>query len=290
MAEPHDHALSLAFMRGHPAHAARVLETLAVADTAALFERVPARLGAAVLGAMLPRRAAACIEALDDVRALELLAPMATQPTVAVLRHLPPPRRRTLVAGLPTASALAASMLLGFTEDTLGAWADPDVVLLPADTRAGDALARMRQVGGAHAVVFVADAARRLSGTVGLQTLLQAPAGATLASLMQRPPAMLQAFAPLSAVAAHPGWELGSMLPVVEPGDRLVGAITRDALARALRQDAPRAAEAPATLPGVLALGYWQALSGLLHGGLGLLPAVPRIAAPAVAPGSPDGR
>ena len=290
MSDATDRSLSLAFMRGHPAQAARVLEALTVDDAAALFARAPARLGAAVLAAMLPRRAAACIEVLDEDRALELLAPMPTQPTVAVLRHLPAAHRRRLIAGLPTASALASSMLLGFTEDTLGAWADPDVVLLPADTRAGDALERMRQTSGAHPVVFVADAARRLAGTVGLQVLFQAPASATLATLMQLPPATLQAFAPLSAAPAHPGWELGSVLPVVEPGDRLVGVITRDALARALRHSAPNPGETASTLPGVLALGYWQALSGLLHSGLSLLPRVPAVGTPQTFTESPRER
>ena len=66
--------------------------------------------------------------------------------------------------------------------------------------------------------------------------------------------------------AAHPGWEHGSALPVVEPGERLVGVLTRDALARALRRAARRRRAArDATLPVLLARGYWQALSGLLE-------------------------
>ena len=269
-------SLSLAFMRSHPAQAARVLEAVLPADAAAVFERAPARLGAAVLTAMLPRRAAACVQAVDDRRALELLSPMPTQPTVAVLRHLPEDRRRKLIAGLPTAASMASALLLGFTEDTLGAWADPDVVLLPADTRAGDALVRTRQASGGHPTVFVADAQRRLVGTVSLTALMQAPASATLASLMQSPETLLPAFTPLTAVPAHPGWERASVLPVVERGDRLVGVITRDALARALRRaQRPAALQGADTLPGVLAAGYWQALSGMLQAFLTLLPAVP---------------
>ncbi|MEO5734594.1 MAG: hypothetical protein ABIN96_09790, partial [Rubrivivax sp.] len=168
-------SLSLAFMRSHPAQAARVLEALPPAEAAALLARAPARLGAGVLSAMLPRRAALCLADLDDRRALELLAPMATQPTVALLRHLPENRRHDLIAGLPTAASLASVLLLGYTEDTLGAWADPDVVLLPADTRAADALMRMRATTDAHPEVFVADAQRRLSGSVALTALMQAP-------------------------------------------------------------------------------------------------------------------
>lgn len=275
MSEDRDSSLSLAFMRGHPAQAARVLEALPEADAAALFQRAPARLGAAVLAAMLPRRAARCIEALDDARALEVLVSMGTQPTVAVLRHLPEARRQPLIAGLPTATALASTLMLGYTEDTLGAWADPDVITLTADARVGDVLERVRQTPPAHAWVFVTDAQQRLAGVVGLAALLQAPHGASVATLMQRTPAVLAANAPLSGAAAHPGWERSSTLPVVEPGERLVGALTRDALARALRRIAPAPVASDATLPVLFARGYWHTLSGLFESGLALLPRVP---------------
>jgi magnesium transporter len=278
MAKDRDNTLSLAFMRGHPTQAAQVLESLPAGEAAAVFDHTPARLGATVLAAMLPHRAAGCITALVDARALELLAPMGTQPTVAVLRHLPESRRRLLIAGLPTATALASTLLLGYAEDTLGAWADPDITMLPADTRAVDALERLKQTP-AHPLVFVADHERRLVGLVGLSALLQAPDGATLATLMQRPIHVLTAHAPLSATPAHPGWESSSLLPVVEPGDRLVGVMTRDALTRALRRAAPPPANlsSETTLPILFASGYWQALSGLLEGGLTLLPKVPAL-------------
>ncbi len=274
-----DSALSLAFMRGHPAAAARVLEGLPAAAAGALFERVPARVCADVLGAMLPRQAAACIAGLGDARILELLAPLGTQGTVALLRHFPEARRRILIAGLPTGAALASALLLGYTEDTLGAWADPDVVTLPADTTAAAALESLRQAGSPHPLVFVVTAARQLGGVVAWQTLAQAPAAATLATLMRRPPAVLPAHAPLAGAAAHPGWELASALPVIEPGERLVGVMTRDALARALRESAPaaRVASAPTTLPSQLAAGYWLALSGLVESALTLLPRVPPV-------------
>lgn len=279
MADKREESLSLAFMRDHPGQAARVLEGLEAAQVSALFERAPARVGAAVLAAMLPRRAARCIADLDNDRAQQLLATMGTQPTVAVLRHMPEDRRRLLTSGLPTAAALASAMLLGYGEDTLGAWADPDVVLLSADTQAGAALARMRLTPAAHPVVFVADAERRLAGSVELTVLLRAPPAASLGSLMTRPAAVLTAFAPLSATAAHPAWEHSSALPVVEPGDRLVGILTRDALARAMRRNtaSTETRQTASSLPQLLGQTYWNALSGLLHAGLSLLPTVPAV-------------
>jgi len=276
MTESRDHPLSLAFMRGHPVQAARVLETLPAGDAAQLFASVPARLGAVVLAAMLPNRAALCIAALEDARTLELLATMGTQPTVALLRHLPEPRRQALIGRLPTIVALASTMLLGYAEDTLGAWADPDVVTLSAETRAADALAHVRVAPPAYPVIFVADGERRLAGAVPLQILLKAPGESTLATLMQRPSVVLAAHAPLAGSAAHPGWEQFSLLPVVETDQRLVGVLTRDALARALKRATSPGVRSTddANVTGLLARGYWQALSGLIDSGLFLLPRV----------------
>lgn len=278
---PDDRSLSQAFMRSHPAQAARVLETLPAEAAAALFETTPARLAADVIAAMLPLKAARCLALLPEPRVLELLAPMPAQPTVALLRHVAEPRRRALIAGLPTASALASTLLLGYGEDTLGAWADPDILMLPADARAGDALARLRAAPVAHPVVFVTDAQRRLHGTVALMTLLAAPPAATLSTLMSRPAVALTAHAPLAGTVAHPGWERASTLPVLEPGGQLVGVMTRDALARALRRlEPPPAAPVESTLAGLAARGWWQAMSGLLGASLSLLPRVPRQAEP----------
>ncbi len=269
-------ALSLAFMQGHPSNAARVLEALPIAEAAALFDRAPARIGGGVMAAMLPRQASACMAALSDARAQALLATMSMQAMVSLLRYIPEARRETLIGGLPTASALASALLLGYDEDTLGAWADPSVIMLPPETRAADALARVRQTEVAHPAVFVTDASRRLSGQVGLATVLRAPEGATLATLMHSPAAVLRANAPLASASSHPGWTHASALPVVEPGERLLGVMTRDALTRALRRDQaePGAAAAASSLPGLLALGYWETLSGMVTASLGLMPRV----------------
>ncbi|WP_372662939.1 hypothetical protein, partial [Hydrogenophaga sp.] len=108
---------------------------------------------------------------------------------------------------------------------------------------------------------------------------LRAPQATSLSSLMRSPGAVLMAHAALAGTASHPGWEQASALPVVEPGERLVGVMTRDALARALRRSLPMplADAAVSTLPAVLVRGYWQTLSGMVGVGLGLLPSVPPV-------------
>ncbi len=277
--------LSLAFMRAHPAEAARVLEGVAPVEAAALLAHVPARLAAPVFAAMLPNAAARSLGGLEDEQALALLGELSTQPVVAVLRHLPEPRRAKLIGGLPTAAALASKLLLGYVEDSVGAWTDPDVLSLPGTVPAVEALERVRLVDATVQRVFATGTDGRLEGWVSLSVLLRAPVGSSLGSVCYPPIALLSAQTPLIGAIAHPGWEHASILPVVESGQRLVGVLTRDALARALRRTARGARDAsPDTLAGMLARGYWNALSGGAEAMATLLPTVPPLA------GKTDGR
>ncbi|MDH4096046.1 MAG: CBS domain-containing protein [Betaproteobacteria bacterium] len=267
--------LSHAFMRAHPAQAARVLEAVVPAEAAALLARVPARLGAPVLAAMLPNAAARALSGLQDEHSLALLGELATQPVVAVMRHVPEPRRARLIAGLPTAAALASQLLLGYPEDAIGAWTDPDVLALPGTTRAAEALERVRHMEGIVQRVFVTSGDRRLEGWVPLPALLRASAGAALTSIMSRPEGVLTAQTPLAGAVGHPGWERSSLLPVVESGGRLVGVLTRDALARASRRvSRPAHTAAVGSLASMLTRSYWDALSGGAEAMATLLPTV----------------
>jgi len=266
-------SLTHAFLRAHPAEAARVLEPLPAAEVAALFARTPARLGAPVLAAMLPAAAARSLAALDDERAMALLAALGAQPAAAALRHVPEPRRARLLAGLPGGIAFASQLLLGYPEETVAAWVDADVLVLAAGTSAAEALERARARGASIEAVFVAGAGGRLEGQAPLGALLRAPATATLDSLMSRTETLLAAQTPLAAAAAHPGWRRASALPVVEADDRLLGVLTRDALERALeRPEAAARRESAESLPGMLAAGYWDALAAVIEAAVALLP------------------
>jgi CBS domain-containing protein len=86
---------------------------------------------------------------------------------------------------------------------------------------------------------------------------------------------VISAKTPLAGALAHPGWVQASLLPVLETGERLVGVLTRDALTRALGRSARAAPGAPGeTLAGMLALGYWDALSGGAEAMVTVLPSV----------------
>jgi magnesium transporter len=274
-------ALTLAFLRAHPADAARVLETAEPAGRAELFRRIPARVGGEVLAQLPPRSAAQTLSALPDERATELLARMGVQRAVAVLQHIDEPRRSQLIGGLPTASALATKLLIGYPEDAVGAHMDPAVLALPPGASAADALHRAIHAERTLERIFVVDDGGRLLGWLPLDELLRAPQAAMLESLRPRSAAVLAAQTPLAGAATHPGWHQASILPVVDRGNRLVGELTRDALERALH--AARSSAAPPhpledSIGGVVARSYWHGLSGILRVLLSLLPPVAPVA------------
>jgi magnesium transporter len=266
-------SLTLAFIEAHPADAARVLEALPAADSAALFARVPPRVGAPVLAAMLPPTAARNVLMLDDARAMALLSLLGAQGAVAVLRHVSEPRRTALIDGLPTATAVASRMLLGYPEDSVGAWTDTDIVTLPPEARVDDALARVRVARDDASVIHVVGPGERLLGVVDLVALVRAPDSADVGQLMRRADAVIAAVAPLAGAASHRGWERASVLPVVERGDRLIGVLRRGTLARALARSMRQTSDpGGAGLVEMLARGYWDALSGIISAAVGLLP------------------
>lgn len=266
-----------AFMRAHPADAAQVLQSVAPTEAAALFAAAPVRVGALVLAAMLPSAAARSIDALEDERAMALLGALGAQPAVLVLRHVAEPRRTRLIAGLPTTVSLTSRLLLGYPEDSVGAWTDAQVVALPGDTRTGAALERLRNADDPAERLFVVGSGQRLAGWLKLAVLLRAPAGVPLDSLMERAEA-LAAQTPLAAAASHPGWQRSTALAVVEADERLLGVLTSDALARASGRATPHArTDAAQSVPGVLAQGYWESLSAMVQAGATLLPRVPPV-------------
>jgi Mg/Co/Ni transporter MgtE len=264
--------LTLAYVSSHPEDAARVLEQRAPIEAAAVLARLPARAAAPALAAMLPTAAARVVASIGDQVALGLLTAAGAQASVAVLRHVAEPRRSRLVEGLPTATAVAARLLLGYPEDSVGAWADPQVVTLAPGLYAQDAFARVRGEEAEAEEVYVVGEDQRLLGVVNLGALVRAPEWRTLDGIMHPPAAVLPAVMPIGAAAAHPAWAQARELPVVARGNRLIGALRHSVLTEALAKGSPGGDEGEISLAGFAARGYWDAVSGLVRAFLALLP------------------
>jgi magnesium transporter len=279
MSETGLEALTLAFLRTHPRDAALMLESAPFEEALRLLGSVPARIAAPVLEQLPPGAAAQILLGLDVEQADALLTPLSTQSRVQILRHVPEAQRARFLEGLPAHLAVAARLLLGYPDDSVGSQADPDVVTADVALLVRDALELLRHAAPRVDRIFAIDGRGRLVGWVRLPALLRAAPTTPLSASLVEDSALLPAASPLSGARAHPGWLEDSTLPVVDRGRRLVGVLTRDALERSVR-DVRRAAQDndDASMPEVLARAWWQSVSGITQALLPLLPRTPRIA------------
>lgn len=265
--------LTVAFLRAHPAEAARVLEQRDAAETAALLAAMPGRVAAPVAGRLPPAYAARSLAALPDEAAVRLLRRLNTPALAALLRHTPPARRNRLLDELPAASAVACRMLLRYPEDSVAALADTDVLTVrPAET-VRDVLARLKTAAeDVGDFVYIVDEERRLRATLRPASLLHASASMSVAAVEAVDVPTLAAQASPRSVRDHSGWTRHSTLPVVERNGRLVGALRQgvliQALERAPRPRPPRDADAVAAF----AATGWSMMAALMQAVVNELP------------------
>jgi magnesium transporter len=142
------------------------------------------------------------------------------------LRSMAPSLREEVLAALPDRRSRALISLLRFPDGTAGALMDPEVLALPHDLTAREALARIREAAGnARYNVYVVDREQMLVGVINLHELLMARPGDRLSSLMQTSVHRLPARADRHAIVSNPGWQEVHALPVVDERGVYLGAI-----------------------------------------------------------------
>jgi len=273
MARPRD--LSLAFSESHPRDAARVLEQLSIQEATSYLKLLPVRLSAPVIRHMLPTSAARCLEHFDDEFAAGVVHDLDAQSGTAILRYVPGMRRETLIAQLPTRTALAFRLLLTYPEDTVGAWINPHAVTVLPDTPASEAMERLRQSSdSAGTFIYVVDDEQRLQGVTLLADLVHAGRGVTLSQKMRPIRHRLSARASLAAAQDHAGWREYHALPVLERQERFIGALEHTTLYRILerRQHSISTVVTPTDSVSLLASSTWQVFAALLQSLVTLLP------------------
>lgn len=257
--------LTLAYLESHPDDAGRVLERLSTEDAIALLATLPVRLSAPVIRQMLAPHAARCLETLPLDATAGIVAALGAQSGAAVLRYLSPARRSGVLEQLPTSSVVALRLVLGYPEDTVGAWMDPQAPAFAPDTPIKTVTERLREIETTVNYVYVVTPDHRLQGSVSLSAVLRAGPKLTLAQLMQPAHYALPARASITAVQRHDGWRHAHALPVVEQHDRFIGVLNYTALLQTNRQPRSRF---PGMMNGVLAgvgSSYWRAFSGLVQ-------------------------
>ena len=261
--------LATELVRRHPERAAAVLERSDPQEATRLLQRLPSRDCSEVIRRLTPQRSAAVLQDLPMDRVVEVLELTSIGVASRIARRLDPERLESILTKAPPRLARGIRSMVRFPEGSAGALMDPNVLAVPEDMSAKEALDRVREAPrDARYNVYVVDQEQKLVGVVNLRELFLAKPKVQLCDLMVRRPQALDAGADRSVVIAHPGWKEVHSLPVVDAEGCYLGAVRyrtlrllEDQLLRRADKDAS-AQEALGQLFSAGAGGVLDALAG----------------------------
>ena len=241
-----------------PAQIADLLESASAEEESEILGRVHAdpELEADVFEELDEDLATRLLGARTDFEIAEVLARMRADDAADAIAELPQRRRQPVLDLLPPGPRQKVLTLMGFPSGSAGGLMGMDFVALPGLTRAGDALARVRESPllqpEALTSVHVVDADGGLQGVARLVTLVQSDPDAALIDVSDADPVRVGADADITDVAVLMTDYNLITIPVVDDAGRLLGVITvDDVLEIALPPDWRRreAAQPPDTRP-----------------------------------------
>ena len=213
-------------MEEHVDSAASVLERLDPDSIAPLLERGHVAGIAGVVERLSPHRVASVLGLFSPERTAEVLGALPADAATRALRRLDPARHEGVLALMDRRRARSIRTVLRFPPRSAGGLMDPDVLALPAELSAREALKRIREAPELSRYnLYVLDPQQRLSGALNLRELLLARGSVLLGNLMTRNPHRVTALADSATVLTHPGWKDVHALPVVDHADVFLGAI-----------------------------------------------------------------
>ena len=216
-----DHALRL-----HPRQATSLLESLRESEAVRLLESSSLESASAIVERLSPQFAVAVVSGVNPVRRARFLDTLPVDVATRIARRLPEDRREQTLDALAEKRARSIRSVLRFPEGSAGALMDPDVLALPCELSAREALQRVRRIPELSRYnLYVVDQSQRLVGALNLRELLLARGRSLLENLMVRNPHRVAASADRAAVLSHPGWKEVHSLPVVDEGSAFLGAI-----------------------------------------------------------------
>lgn len=239
-------AIALAFLRARPREAVKLLESLSDGPRRAYFATLEPNDAALVLAELLPVDAARCMHDLDDERLAEVLAAMSRADAARLVRGLRPARRASLYEAMGRLRAGLIELLVSYPPELVGAWVDPDVVLLRETLTVGDVRKRLRRHAAAlDERLFVVDDARRLVGCLDIRRLAVARRRQRVGELLMRDVRVLSGGMRLETVRMDPEWGSARCLPVTGRGGEFLGVLRHETVLRALASE-----DAVQTTPG----------------------------------------
>ncbi|CAI2717113.1 magnesium transporter MgtE N-terminal domain-containing protein [Nitrospina watsonii] len=223
------------YLKGHAGDAARVLEELGPADSAAYLASLPAEEAARVMDQLFPWYLGECFIHLSPKAASERLDLLSSFRACHVLRQSDETLRQQLLHNLPKKKQKTLSRQITFRPDTVGYWMAVSLPMVSDRTTVQEALDHFRRIGqseGHH--FFVMQHNGQYVGAVELGRLIHEPPNHPVTSLLDPrvEPVLVQA--PLISVRSLDAWHHTNALPVVNVNNEVEGLLKVEQMREAL--------------------------------------------------------
>jgi magnesium transporter len=213
------------------ADAADVLNALPRPEAAVVLELLPIARAAMIADQPTLRRRGAILEQLEPEKAAELLAAMAADQRVDVLREISPHECSRLVPKLDAATRREAELLLKYPPRTAGGIMTTEFVRLEPTMTVAQALQHIRGVARERETIYacyVLDSAGKLLGALSLRDLVVAEPDQPVTEVMRRNPISVGVLDDRATVAQKISKYNLLAVPVRETDGRVVGFVTVD--------------------------------------------------------------
>jgi magnesium transporter len=251
---PHNR-LGTAFLRGHPAAAAQVLEDFPAESVAKYLVEADPDTAEHTIEYFTPAFSASLLAALEPAVGARIFSRLLPDFQALLLRQLERDKRESLLNELQPDLATTMRRLLPYPDGSSGAVMEAPLASVPEELTVRHALKRIKRIRrGMKFYVYVANAKGQLVGVLTLHELLNAPPASTMREVMHRQVVSLAPAEPVQAVFNNPYWQEFHALPVTDGDNVLLGVIRQKSLRR-LQEQAAQADVANAGMQSFVAVG-----------------------------------
>jgi CBS domain-containing protein/sporulation protein YlmC with PRC-barrel domain len=225
--------------RLHPADLADIVEELGPAEREAIFETMDSEAAADALSEIDPKMQASILEALEPEVAADIVEEMSPDEAAHALSELEDETTAEILDEMETEPLSDVKELLEYDEGTAGGMMNTEAIVLPEETTLASAMISLREheylLENTH-VLFLADAAGRITAAVPLARLFLANGAASLRELATD--RLISARADENENRVTELFDKYNLLalPVLEDDGSLAGVITADDVISVLRQ------------------------------------------------------
>ncbi len=243
---PHPERDELSVLAGR-IHAADLADLLGDAPEPVrriLFQSIPEEDQPEVLARADEKVRSQVLSCLSEESKVSILADLAPDDAADVLGDLTPAERDSILLRLARedpGQAQGLKELAAYPPDTAGGLMNPEFLAFNVEATVRSALMQVKTTGDDWedlSEVFVVDDQGRLSGAVALDDLLRARLNQVLGDVMETEPVSVHVGEDSEEAAQKAVHYRLPMLPVVDDGGQLVGAITFDDVMQALGEEA----------------------------------------------------